>query len=59
MSQIETGRGSARRVPAIPCEPAIDPADWTGVELAVALKRSRIIVHDSAALAVIAQCGPL
>ncbi len=31
---METPQGSVRRRPAVPCEPAIDPADWTGEELA-------------------------
>ena len=34
MSRTETQRGPVRRRPAVPCERAIDPADWTGEELA-------------------------
>ena len=34
LSGIDFQPGSARRLPALPCEPAVDPAVWTGDELA-------------------------
>ncbi len=58
LSQMETGRETARRTPAIACEPAIDPADWTGEELARAvdwiyqLAPSDIVEIDAAIAAV-------